>query len=140
MATATNPVTPVLPWNDSYSVGIPQIDEQHKKLIKLINELHASMATGQGKQALGGILEELVRYTRTHFEFEESLLRQKNYSRLAAHHAVHESLTQQVVDLLNKYRVNNLILTLEVMQFLKRWLADHIMTHDQAYAKEFKTR
>ena len=136
MATATQ--IEVFPWNQSYSVGIEQIDTQHKVLVRLINELHASMAAGQGKQALGKILDELVRYTEVHFTFEENMLRAKGYAKLASHHDVHRKLTGEVVELRNKYRANKLTLTLDVMKFLKGWLGDHIMVHDQAYAREIK--
>jgi hemerythrin-like metal-binding protein len=136
MATATP--TEVFPWSDVYSVGIPQIDTQHKVLVKLINDLHASMAAGHGKDSLGKILDELVRYTDIHFNSEEALLKQKQYSKLAAHHGVHERLTKQVIELRDKYRANKITLTLEVMQFLKNWLSGHIMVHDQEYAKELR--
>ena len=138
MALATQTTTEVFPWNQSYSVGIEQIDTQHKVLIRLINELHASMAAGHGNQALGKILDELVRYTEVHFTFEENLLRAKGYAKLAAHHDVHRKLIGEVAELRNKHRANKLTLTLEVMKFLKGWLGDHIMVHDQAYARGIK--
>lgn len=138
MATATTP-TVIFPWSDSYSVGIPQIDSQHKGLIRLINDLHTAMAAGQGKQAMAGILDELIRYTKSHFTYEEGMLRQREYSNLASHHAVHEKLTSQVVELRERFRASKLTLSVEVMHFLKSWLADHILVHDKAYARELKT-
>ena len=136
MAIATEKV--LFPWTPGYSVGIPQIDTQHKVLIQLINDLHAAMSAGHGKDALGKILDELVRYTEVHFTSEEGMLRQKRYSKLTEHHVVHQDLTRQVVELRDKYRANALALTVDVMYFLQRWLADHIMVHDQAYAKELR--
>jgi hemerythrin len=140
MATATSNASVTFPWSDAYSVGIPQIDTQHKGLIRLINELHTAMAAGQGKQVLGKILDELVRYTEIHFTYEENMLRQGGYSKLAAHNSAHQKLTRQVMELRDKYRASKLTLTLEVMQFLKSWLGDHILIHDQAYARELKRR
>ncbi len=131
--------TVLFPWLEKYSVGIPQINEQHKTLIKLINDLHEAMRAGQGSQQVGKILDELVRYTKVHFSYEETLLRQKGYSKFAEHQAVHKKLTAQVVDLQEKQRAGRLMLTVEVMQFLKNWLADHIMGHDKQYAAELKT-
>lgn len=135
---AAVPTTVIFPWSDAYSVGIPQIDSQHKTMIRLINELHASMAAGQGTQMLARTLDELVRYSESHFTYEETMLRQRGYRHLADHHAVHVKLTREVAELRDRYRINNLTLTLDVMKFLKNWLADHILVHDQAYARVFK--
>jgi hemerythrin-like metal-binding protein len=134
MATLTANL--IFPWQPKYSVGIAQIDAQHQGLIKLINDLHTAMGAGQGKETAGKILDELVRYTEVHFNYEEGMLRLKGYSQLAAHQATHKKLTVQVVELREKYRSGKLMLSMEVMRFLKDWLADHIMGHDHKYAAE----
>jgi len=129
----------VFPWLEKYSVGVPQIDAQHKGLIELINNLHAAMGAGTGKNTVGKILDDLVRYTKVHFSYEENWIRQKGYSKSMAHQEIHKKLTAQVVDLCEKHRSGQLMLTVEVMLFLKSWLADHIMGHDHQYAAELKT-
>ena len=139
MAPATHP-TAIFPWLESYSVGVPEVDTQHKGLIRLINELHAAMASGKGKQSLGKIFDELVRYTESHFTYEEKLLKEKGYSSLVAHQAAHAKLKRQVVELRDRQRNSQLTMTVEVMQFLKGWLTDHILQHDQAYSREFAGR
>jgi hemerythrin-like metal-binding protein len=136
MATATV----IFPWKEAYNVGIAQVDSQHKGLVKLINDLHSAMQAGKAKEAVGGIIDELIRYTQRHFNDEEAMLRMRGYSKLAAHHAVHQDLTRQVIELRDKFRASKLTLSIEVMQFLKNWLASHILTHDQAYAKELSAR
>lgn len=130
----------IFPWLAKYSVGIPEIDSQHQQLIRLINDLHAAMTTGQGKETAGRTLDELVRYTEQHFSYEERMLQQKGYSQLTPHQAEHKRLTGEVVDLREKYRNGAIALTVQVMQFLKNWLAGHIMVHDQQYAAELKKR
>ena len=137
---ATSTANPIFPWLPKYSVGIPQIDVQHQGLVKLINDLHAAMAAGHGKETAGKILEDLVKYTEVHFNFEEAMLRQKGYSQFAAHQATHKKLTAQVVDLREKFRTGKLTLSMEVMHFLKSWLADHIVGHDHKYADELKAK
>jgi len=137
MATAT---TVIFPWRAEYSVGIPQIDAQHQGLIKLINDLHAAMTAGKGREAIAPIIDQLIRYTESHFAAEEAMLRQRSYSKLAGHQDVHKHLTNQVYELRDKFQAAKLSITIEVMHFLKSWLADHIMVHDQAYARELGTR
>ena len=135
MVTAT---AVIFPWRDEYSVGILAIDTQHKGLVKLINDLHAAMAAGKGKEALAVIIDELVRYTERHFSDEEAMLKTKGFPGLEAHHKVHVELTRQVLELREKFRSSKLAITIEVMQFLKRWLASHILQHDQEYAKALR--
>jgi len=133
MVTATQAI---FPWKEAYSVGIPQIDEQHKRLIGLINGLHAAMMQKTGNQALSSIFADLIRYTKEHFAFEEKMLAARSYSALAAHKAEHLDLTRQVVELRDNFQAGKLMITLDVMRFLKRWLASHILEKDLMYAKE----
>jgi hemerythrin-like metal-binding protein len=130
--------TALFPWKDAYSVRMPRVDTQHKGLIALINELHAAMLEGHAKQALSRILDELVDYTEQHFAFEESMLRQRGYSALAAHQQLHLRLTSQVHELRDKLRAGKITVTIETLHFLKNWLSDHILSADMAYARELE--
>jgi hemerythrin-like metal-binding protein len=132
--------TVIFPWRDAYSVGMPQIDDQHKGLIRLINNLQSAMMEGNGKNVLSGIMDDLVRYTESHFASEEAMLRLRGYSQLAAHSAEHKKLTAQVCELRDKFRAGKVTISMEVMVFLKNWLADHILSRDMAYAKELKSK
>jgi hemerythrin len=89
--TTTTQTQPIFPWLGKYSVGI---DAQHQGLVRLINDLHAAMAAGHGRDPVGKILDELVRYTQSHpratSPFEENLL-QRGYSKLAARQAIHKN-------------------------------------------------
>jgi hemerythrin len=133
--TATAPALVV--WKDSYSVGIPKIDAQHKTLIDLTNQLHAAMKSGKAQQAMAKTLDDLVAYTDTHFAYEESLLISRRYSGLAAHQQQHRALVGQVRELSERFRAGRLTLSIETLQFLKTWLTSHILSSDQAYAREF---
>jgi hemerythrin len=135
MSTNSAPIPPVFPWRDSYSVRIPQIDEQHKKLVAIINELHVAMMQRKGKEVLGKVMDELVEYTETHFTYEVAMLRQKGYTGAAAHELEHKKLAGQVKDLRDRVMGGKALVTVEVMQFLKDWLANHVMSADQAYSK-----
>ena len=64
----------LITWNDSFSVNIAVIDQQHQKLITMINDLNAAMKQGRGRDVMGGIINGLVNYTITHFKSEERYL------------------------------------------------------------------
>lgn len=132
----TTAPTVIFPWKDEYSVKFPDIDMQHKQLIKLINDLHEAMLGGRGKEALTKIIDELIRYTKTHFAYEEGMLQRRSYAGLAAHREEHRKLTQQVIDIQERFHKGSIAITMDVMSFLKNWLANHIMSSDQRYSRE----
>ncbi len=71
-------------WNDTtYSVGVRQFDDEHKELVRLINELHAAMKSGRGRDVMGPTLNSLTRYVKLHFSREETIMGQHGYPGLA---------------------------------------------------------
>lgn len=121
-------------WNDKLSVGVPSIDDQHKKLVSLLNQLHDAMMSGKGKDMLGGILKGLIDYTVVHFRYEEELFVRTGYPDSEAHKKSHAELVRKVQDVQKKYDTDGpKALTIPVMNFLKDWLANHIQGADMAY-------
>jgi hemerythrin-like metal-binding protein len=123
------------PWKDEYSVGIPQVDKEHKRLIALINKLQDAMAGAQGKNVLGSVLDELVSYTFVHFNAEEALMQHYDFPGLVDHQLEHARLKTAALKLSEDFRSGSVTMTVQVMQFLKNWLQGHIMRRDQEYAK-----
>jgi hemerythrin-like metal-binding protein len=127
-------------WNDRLSVGVAVIDEDHKKLLGLTNELYDAIVDRRGKEVLGRILDDLVDYTTFHFAREEQLFSQIGYQFAAEHKKIHDELIRQVTEIQGRYRNGSPALTLEVMDFLKSWLFDHILGSDAKYAPSFKAK
>lgn len=125
----------LLQWGEQYSVGYDKIDEQHQKLVGYINELHAAMLEGRGQEALVTILKKLVSYTQTHFAMEEKLMQQYNYPEYNKHKMEHEALVKKVLTVQQDMEEKSVKLTLQVMNFLKDWLAKHIMGTDKRFGK-----
>jgi len=124
----------IVSWNESFSVNVVQIDQEHKNLVDLTNKLHDAMREGKGKVVVGNVLDELIKYTETHFKNEENLMAKAGYPGLASHKLVHKKLVDQVKDLANKNEAGALSLSMEVMNFLKAWLVDHIQGTDKNYS------
>ena len=124
---------PLMTWSDSWNVNVKSIDDQHKVLVSLINKLHDAMTTGQGQKILAGVLDELADYTRKHFFHEESLMWRAGYPETAQHARIHADMIAKVNELQEKTRTGK-ALTLEVMTFLKDWLAKHIQGTDMKYS------
>jgi len=123
----------LITWNDSYSVKVKQMDEQHRKLVEMINQLHDAMKVGQGKQVVGDVLNALVSYTKTHFASEESLMKTYGYPGYEDQKKAHDNLVGQVGDIQKKFQDGNAPLSQDVMTFLKEWLVKHIQGADQKY-------
>jgi hemerythrin len=125
---------PLMTWTDKLSVGVGVIDEDHKKLVGMVNELYDAMQAGQGRDSLGRILNGLVQYTKFHFAREEKFFAQTGYPAAVPHKQEHDALTRQVLDVQQKYAAGaTATLSLDVMQFLKNWLVNHIQGSDQKY-------
>ena len=123
----------LITWSDTYSVQVRQFDDQHKKLIEMVNDLHDAMKIGKGKEALGKILKSLIQYTAMHFSSEERLMKQHNYPDYEQHKKEHNQLVMKVQDVQKKYLEGSTILSQEVMNFLKEWLRNHIQGEDKKY-------
>ena len=121
-------------WTDQFSVNIVKIDEQHKGLIDLLNKLHESMKTGKGKEVISEVLNSLVTYTKTHFATEEQLFKTHGYPGNAVHSMEHAKLTQQVAKVQQDFLKGEKVLTMDVLNFLKDWLNNHIMKSDKQYS------
>ena len=123
---------PFIEWSESYSVGVPAMDQHHKKLFDLINSLHAAMRTGQSRTALGAALEELANYVNYHFAAEEKLMKQHNCAGLADQIAAHSGLVEKVTALRQQFASGQQGLGVEVLNMLRDWLVNHIQRKDKA--------
>lgn len=124
-------------WSDSYSVGVQEIDEQHKELVDLLNQLHTAIMEKHGSEASRRILDELADYTKTHFMVEESLMRISNYPDFETHKQIHEDLIGQVVSLQQKLDDGQTKISFELLHFLKVWLMNHINEADKRFGSYF---
>lgn len=121
-------------WNEKMSVGVHALDEDHKKLVAMINELFDGINAGKGKDVVGSILDRLIRYTVEHFRREEEFFASTAYPDTAAHKKEHEKLTAEVVKVQTAFKAGaTATVSLEVMNFLKNWLLNHIQVSDNRY-------
>ncbi|MEG3640769.1 bacteriohemerythrin [Magnetococcus sp. PR-3] len=137
-AAAISSSTRLLQWHDRYAIGIDDVDEEHKKLLAMINVL----LVGLRMEDLNGAnmaLNELLLYTKYHFEHEELFLEREGYSKLDSHKKLHGAMIKQIIGLKLDFRGDlNEKLYVQTAGTLRAWLYDHIQTHDKAYANELK--
>jgi hemerythrin len=121
-------------WNEKLSVGIEEIDNQHKGWLDVINELNENIRIGKSKEILKGTIEKLVKYTEVHFSTEEKYMTLYNYPELESHKNEHKEFTEKVFEFRDKYNLATYMTSLEVMDFLKKWLMHHILETDKKYS------
>ncbi len=127
----------LLTWSDKYSVNVKEIDDQHKKLIALLNELHGAMSVGKGKDAMSAVLKNLIDYTAYHFSTEEKYMQQFNYPGYVYHKGEHSDFVKQVLDFQRKFEAGQTSVTIDVIKFLNGWVTDHIQGTDAKYGPFF---
>ncbi len=122
-------------WTDEVlSVNIPSIDDQHKKLIHLINEFYRNISIQSSKESIFKLIKALKEYTVFHFSTEEQYMKQYGYPEYIEHKAEHDRFVQRVLDFEDRYKNGKLILTLEITNFIKNWVSNHIKTTDKKYS------
>jgi hemerythrin len=123
---------PLVEWSDALSVGVEQIDNEHKKLVGLLNELHRALEANTGHGALGGVLDGLYQYTCYHFAHEEELSQRVDYPGREKHDWQHKALTTKVLEIYTDFQNGTgTVRPEEVLEFLKNWLSQHIMVSDK---------
>ena len=110
----------LIKWNDSFSVNVAEIDQQHQKLVSMINGL--------------------ISYTATHFKTEERYFTQFGYPETDSHKKEHAAFVQKVSDFKDGFEEGKLSLSIEVMNFLSDWLQNHIKGTDKKYSQFFNEK
>ncbi|MCG3137387.1 MAG: Bacteriohemerythrin [Phycisphaerae bacterium] len=117
-------------WSPALETKFMEIDLQHKKLVDLVNKLYDAMAASKGNEVMGPLLNELLKYTVVHFQSEERLMQSNAYPDMTKHKQLHEELKNKVLTFKQRFDSGQARITIEVMNFLKDWLAKHIQGDD----------
>lgn len=127
----------IFPWDDNFNTGLPIVDEQHQKLVQMLNRLASNIAYGTSVELLNEIFDEMAEYAVYHFKTEETIWREylSDDPDERAHQATHQSFVQEVVHLKAALTVRSLSeVAEETLGFLARWLASHILESDRYLA------
>lgn len=120
-------------WTDDLDTGIQVIDDQHRRIVLYINQLHEADESGD-RHKTAEVMEGLLDYTMTHFQFEEELQERAGYPFLKAHQRVHEIFMRRIADFRKRAEQGENILP-ELLSMLKVWLASHIKGDDRDYVE-----
>ncbi|MDU2064731.1 MAG: bacteriohemerythrin [Sporomusaceae bacterium] len=127
----------LIEWNSNFSVYVPEIDEEHKNLIEMINSLRTSIKSGNGKDTMQVLLNELNAYTLQHINHEEALMMKFNYPQYPEHKNIHNAFIKSVKDLYDLH-TQDLLKVNQFLNFLQEWLINHIWNTDMHYSGFFQ--
>lgn len=132
-------------WESKYKTGYKRIDEQHKELVNIINDLYSigvesNIEDENVKKSLSDILKRAIDYATYHFSYEEKIMSAIDYSIAKDHITKHRGFSVKVVDEVNMYENGNSIVIEDFIKFLRDWLINHIMVDDKKFVEELKIK
>lgn len=122
-------------WRDGWSVGVEQIDLQHKRLVEILNALHASMMAGNETASLERVMVDLLNYTQYHFGSEEKLMAAAAYPGFPEHQRKHQAMLEQVENYAQQVSIGSAVVSIKLLEFLKQWLGQHILETDRQFGE-----
>jgi hemerythrin len=131
---------PLIAWTNHLNVGVKLLNNDHKKLVILLNELHDGLVTGQSKLELEKIFEKLIIYTRIHHVNEEKFLVEAGYHGTSLHKQEHDQMLDRLLELQTRFLGSaQLGVEMEILHQLRGWLFKHIQDSDQKFASHLNT-
>lgn len=125
-------------WTPDLAVGVQTFDAQHQKLFALVNRVYQVMRSGSNKEQLSQVFDELLDYTVYHFAAEEKAFEQFDYEDTESHKQKHADLVRQATELRAQMEADKPLVAVEVMEFLRDWVTNHIFGADTRYAPYMK--
>ncbi len=131
---------PIITWKDEYSVGVKELDDQHKKLMEMINQLSQLYKQKQFKSSeTTTIFKEFVDYANYHLDTEEHYFNLYGYPEKDQHIPFHDKYRAKTEELKKKYAAGQIEDVLfEIDNFIYEWWTWHILNVDKGYSKFFQ--
>lgn len=127
-----------LEWEEKYSVGIELIDNQHKRMFSVINELLDLLEHKISEEQLMAITDSLLQYKKFHFATEEKYFKEFNYDGAEEHIEKHKEFGEKLDAIKVKHSGQSVEFAFELVDFLEDWLINHLLVIDQKYKKCFQ--
>ncbi|MGD8260783.1 MAG: bacteriohemerythrin [Desulfobacterales bacterium] len=124
---------PIFQWREEYNTHIGEMDEHHQELFQTANKLYEEINSGRNKLVLEDTLNFLIHYTEEHFTKEEKLMEDFDFPEYDVHAKHHARLIGEVQELKAKYAGGEIRMDMSIVNFLKDWIVNHILTEDRKY-------
>jgi len=130
----------LISWSAAFSVGIKIIDDQHKELFALVNDMfnHVVGDAQAERVYFKGVIQKAVEYVKVHFSTEEKIMLHANFPGYGEHKKAHDTFVLTVVEKVKDFEAGKKFTLLEFTQFLKEWILTHIAIMDKGYFTYFR--
>ncbi len=130
----------IINWKNEFSVGVKQMDEQHKKLLGMINRLIAEQHTLTDPKTIAELLTEMTDYAQAHFRAEEYLMAEYGYDQKSRQEEQHRTFIEKTISFYSASDIGPNILSVALLDYLGTWLVGHILTEDMKYKEFFRSK
>jgi len=127
---------PLLEWRAAFSVGVPEVDHEHRELIDLINAAHAKLGETGAQHLVADFLGEIHARVSSHFALEEKLMRVQGYDEYEGHKADHERLLDEIRDIMDAYEDRAGFDENAFAGRLEVWFTEHFRTKDARFHRQ----
>lgn len=125
-------------WSDSFNIQVEVIDQQHRRLVELMNRLIDTQDEKASDDDIADILGAMTNYLGYHFDTEEQMMLDHGYPELESHREEHQAFVTQTAYFIATYREGGANLKSDILLFLKEWLVEHILKTDGAFGDYLK--
>ena len=129
-----------LKWDDKYAVGITLFDDQHKKIMEMLNQLLDAVKHDGSNEKCSDIVNELIKYSSLHFGTEEAAMKKYGYPYFRKHYDEHNAIKLKLGDLHKKCVEGDILNTLEILKFITHWIDNHLQDNDMNYGSFFLSK
>jgi hemerythrin len=123
----------LMTWSSKYSVGVEALDNQHKALMNVLNELHAASMRGKVQDVAAPLMRQIISVASEHFAAEERLMESTGYPGLAGHRAKHRELAGKIAELVARHQKGDTAVYVQLLYFVRDWQTRHMQTEDHEY-------
>ena len=127
-------------WDDSLSVKVPSIDAEHQKLVALINDFYNDIYHKSPREKIRDTVQGLIDYTESHFLHEEKLMMEVAFEDYDQHKKEHDAFVAKVKEFHQRMEDGGFVVSIEITNFLKDWIKNHILGTDQKYMALFQEK
>ena len=130
----------LITWSNTFSCGIKLIDDQHKELVTMVNEMfmHVTGSEENEHAYLTGIIQQVIAYIKIHFSTEEKIMKAANYEGYVKHKHIHDSFILEILETIEEFNSRKHISLYTFTKYLKDWIFSHIAVMDKQYFEYFK--